>query len=81
MTLSRIKLPTVSDAIEEVTILEWHVETGAVVDVGDELVSVQVDKVDLDIPSPVAGTLVEIVAKPDDEISVGGLLCVIESEA
>lgn len=81
MSRLRIKLPTVSEAIEEVTILEWHVELGGSIEEGDELVVVEAEKVDMAIPSPVAGTLVEILAKPDDVVSVGDVLCVIESRA
>lgn len=81
MSRLRIKLPTLSEAIEQVTILEWHFEPGASIEEGDELVTVEAEKVDLAVPSPVAGTLVEILAKPEDEVSVGELLCVIESRA
>ncbi len=79
MTRFRVKLPAVGEVVEDVTILEWHVEVGAILQEGADLLSVEAEKVDLVIPSPVEGTLVEILAEEGVQVSVGDQLCVVES--
>jgi pyruvate/2-oxoglutarate dehydrogenase complex dihydrolipoamide acyltransferase (E2) component len=81
MARHTIKVPSAGESIETVTILEWHVDSGGEVAQGDDLVTVEAEKVDIVIPSPVDGTLVEILARPDNEVSVGSPLCIIESPA
>ncbi len=79
MAQHRVKVPVAGESVEQMTIIEWHVSPGGQVSEGDDLVSVEAEKVDLVIPSPVGGTLVEVLADLDDEVSPGDPLCVIES--
>ena len=74
-----VKLPRVGDTADEVVVLEWHVSVEDVVVAGDRLVSVETDKVTVEIPSPVGGKVVDIHVGVDDEISTGQKLCTIES--
>ena len=74
-----VKLPKLGDTANEVLVLEWSVAPGATVAVGDVLMRVETDKVEADVPSPVAGTVAELRVEVEDEVAVGAPLCVIES--
>src|SRR5699024_6517129 len=58
----------------EGTITQWLKSVGDTVEVDEPLLEVSTDKVDTEIPSPVAGTLVEILADEDDTIDVGSVI-------
>lgn len=79
MARHRIKVPAAGGLAAQMMIVHWHVEPGGEVVEGDDLVSVEVEKVDVVIPSPVRGTLVEVIADLGHEVSPGDPLCVIES--
>ncbi len=69
------------DSVAEGTVLEWRVSVGDVVAVDDPLVEVSTDKVDAEVPSPVAGTITELLVEPDSTVDVGTVLCRIEAGA
>jgi len=73
------KLPRVSETAPVVVVLAWYAEVGATVDAGDPLLQVETDKVTVDVPSPVTGTLVERLVELDDEVEIGAALCVIDT--
>ncbi|MCU1491352.1 MAG: dihydrolipoamide succinyltransferase [Acidimicrobiaceae bacterium] len=75
----QIKLPRVGDTTQTALISEWTIAVGEVVEVGTPLAMVETDKVTVEVPSPVAGTVVEQVAAVGDEVDVGAAICVIES--
>lgn len=75
----KIKMPKVADFVDEVVILEWLVEEGVSVDAGQSMLQVETDKVDLEIPAPVPGTIVEILVSPEDVVSTGTVICIIEA--
>lgn len=79
MSRSIVKMPKVADTVDEVLVLEWLVPEGAKVSAGDPIVRVETDKVDVEVPTPLGGTLVEKLAPEGQEISTGSPLCVIES--
>ncbi|GAA2810321.1 2-oxo acid dehydrogenase subunit E2 [Mycolicibacterium pallens] len=72
-----ITLPSLGEDVTEATITRWLVSVGDPVDAEDPLVEVATDKVDTEIPSPHAGTLVEILAQEDDTIDVGADIAII----
>ena len=74
-----VKLPKLGDTANEVLVLEWNVAPGDSVAAGDVLMRVETDKVEADVPSPVAGVVAELRVDVEDEVSVGAPLCVIES--
>jgi pyruvate/2-oxoglutarate dehydrogenase complex dihydrolipoamide acyltransferase (E2) component len=76
---STVKLPKVGDTAPVVVVLAWYAAVGAAVAAGEPLVQVETDKVTVDVPSPVSGTLIEQLVAPDDEVEIGAPLCVIES--
>ena len=72
-------MPKLGETVDEVLVLEWGVSVGDVVSVGDTLMTVETDKVEADLPSPVAGTVVELLVAIDDEVRVGVPVCTIET--
>ncbi|HEU4657339.1 MAG TPA: multifunctional oxoglutarate decarboxylase/oxoglutarate dehydrogenase thiamine pyrophosphate-binding subunit/dihydrolipoyllysine-residue succinyltransferase subunit [Capillimicrobium sp.] len=78
-TRVQVTMPQMGESVTEGTILEWHVKEGDTVAVDDVLVEVSTDKVDAEVPSPAAGTVVAVVAPEGETVSVGAVLCEIES--
>lgn len=76
---SDVKLPRMGETVDDVVVLEWSCEVGDEVGVGDVLMVVETDKVDADVPSPVAGTVVAQHVAVGDEITTGAKICTIES--
>jgi 2-oxoglutarate dehydrogenase E2 component (dihydrolipoamide succinyltransferase) len=73
-----VKLPRLADTVDEVVVLSWSCEVGDTVAEGAPLMSVETDKVDTEVPSPIAGVLVEQLVAADDEIPTGTDIAVIE---
>ncbi|MFB7724466.1 2-oxoglutarate dehydrogenase, E2 component, dihydrolipoamide succinyltransferase [Nocardia sp. NPDC056100] len=76
-----VKMPELGESVTEGTVTRWLKQVGDSVAVDEPLLEVSTDKVDTEIPSPVAGTLLEITAQEDDVVNVGGQLGVIGSGA
>ena len=72
-----VTLPALGESVTEGTVTRWLKSVGDTVEVDDPLVEVSTDKVDTEIPSPVAGTLLSITADEDDTVAVGGELAKI----
>ncbi|GEC21668.1 dihydrolipoamide acetyltransferase component of pyruvate dehydrogenase complex [Pseudonocardia hydrocarbonoxydans] len=72
-----ITMPELGESVTEGTVTRWLKEVGDSVEVDEPLLEVSTDKVDTEIPSPVAGTLLEITAGEDETVEVGGQLAVI----
>ena len=69
-----VEMPELGESVTEGTITQWLKSVGDTVEVDEPLLEVSTDKVDTEIPSPVAGTLVEILADEDDTIDVGSVI-------
>ena len=81
MALTDVKLPPLGEnAGDEARLSFWYVEAGETVEKEDELVQMITDKATFDVPSPVRGKVVELVADEDAEVKVGEVLCRIETE-
>ncbi len=72
-----VLMPELGESVTEGTVTRWLKKVGDSVEVDEPLVEVSTDKVDTEIPSPVAGTLVSITAEEDDTVAVGGELAKI----
>jgi pyruvate dehydrogenase E2 component (dihydrolipoamide acetyltransferase) len=72
-----VTMPALGESVTEGTVTRWLKQVGDSVDVDEPLLEVSTDKVDTEIPSPVAGTLLEITAGEDTTVDVGGKLGVI----
>src|SRR5438874_4739173 len=68
-------MPQMGESVVEGTILTWLKKEGDSVAVDDALVEVSTDKVDTEIPPPVAGTLVKILVQEGDTVEIGTALC------
>lgn len=73
----KITLPKLGESILGATIVRWFKNCGEYVELDEPLLEVSTDKVNSEIPSPVAGVLKEIFAQPDQELKVGDLLATI----
>src|SRR5699024_828144 len=69
-----VTMPELGESVTEGTITQWLKSVGDKVEVDEPLLEVSTDKVDTEIPSPVAGTLVEILAEEDDTVDVGDVI-------
>ena len=74
-----VKMPRLGETVDEVVLLEWLVEVDDVVEEGTELALVETDKVETEVPSPVAGTVIDILVEEDAEVVTGEVICVIET--
>jgi pyruvate dehydrogenase E2 component (dihydrolipoamide acetyltransferase) len=72
-----VELPQLGESVTEGIITQWLVEVGDEVSVDQPIAEISTDKVDTEIPSPVAGTVQELRAEVDDEIEVGQVIAVI----
>ena len=71
---TEIRVPTLGESVTEATIGKWFKQVGDAVAVDEPLVELETDKVTVEVPSPVAGKLTEIVAKEGDTVEVSALL-------
>lgn len=76
---TEVKLPELGESVTEGTVTRWLKQVGDDVEVDEPLLEISTDKVDTEIPSPVAGVLQEIVAGEDETVEVGGVLARIGS--
>ncbi|SDC60125.1 2-oxoglutarate dehydrogenase, E2 component, dihydrolipoamide succinyltransferase [Actinokineospora iranica] len=72
-----VTMPALGESVTEGTVTRWLKQVGDTVEVDEPLLEVSTDKVDTEIPSPVAGTLLEISAAEDATVEVGGKLAVV----
>ena len=75
---STVKLPRVAETVDEVVVTEWLVAVGDVVDAGQMLLQVETDKAVVEVPTPISGTVVELLVQLDDEIATGHPIAVLE---
>lgn len=72
-------LPKMGESVAEATITTWLKNVGDAVEAEESVVEVATDKVDSEVPSPVSGTLVKIIADVNDVAQVGTAIAVIET--
>jgi 2-oxoglutarate dehydrogenase E2 component (dihydrolipoamide succinyltransferase) len=72
--MTEIRVPTLGESVTEATIGRWFKKAGDPVAVDEPLVELETDKVTIEVPSPSAGTLGDIVAKDGETVAVGALL-------
>ncbi|WP_295833285.1 2-oxoglutarate dehydrogenase, E2 component, dihydrolipoamide succinyltransferase [uncultured Microbacterium sp.] len=78
---TEVKLPELGESVTEGTVTRWLKAVGDDVAVDEPLLEISTDKVDTEIPSPVAGTLQEILVQEDETVNVGAALARIGSGA
>jgi pyruvate dehydrogenase E2 component (dihydrolipoamide acetyltransferase) len=75
-----VKVPHIGD-FQDVPVIEVLVKPGDVVKVDQSLITLESDKATMDVPSPVAGAIAEVVAKVGDKVSMGTLIARVDSAA
>ncbi len=78
MAQFELQMPKLGESIEEATITKWFVKVGDKIDDDDVLLEIATDKVDSEIPSPVAGTIIKINYEQDQTVPVGTIIAVID---
>src|SRR5215211_1049467 len=75
-----VKMPELGESITEGTITRWIKQEGDRVEADEPLFEVSTDKVDTEVPSPVAGVLKTIKVQADETVEVGAELAIIEQD-
>lgn len=76
-----VVMPKLGESIVEGTIIQWRKKVGDTIEKDETLLEIGTDKVDSEIPSPVSGTLVEILAEENEVVPVEEKIARIETEA
>src|SRR4051794_23144254 len=79
-TTVQVTFPQMGESVSEGTVLEWRKQVGDAVQADEPLVEISTDKVDAEVPAPASGTLVKILAEPDQTVDVGSVLGEIEAD-
>ena len=80
MAQVELVMPKMGESIMEATILNWVKKEGDTVEVDDTILEIATDKVDSEVPSPVAGVLTKTFFEVDDTVEVGKVIALIETE-
>jgi len=80
MALVELIMPKMGESITEATILNWVKNVGDSVEMDETILEIATDKVDSEVPSPVAGTIQEIRFETDDVVEVGKVIAIIATE-
>lgn len=81
MAKYQFKLPDIGEGIAEAEIVAWHVKIGDRVEEDQQLADMMTDKATVEMESPVAGKVVELAGEVGDQIPIGSVLAVIETDA
>lgn len=81
MALYDVPMPQMGESIAEGTIVKWHKNIGDKVEKDETILEISTDKVDSEIPSPVAGVLAEILFSEDETVGVGTIIAKLETDA
>ena len=74
------KLPDIGEGIAEAEIVAWHVKIGDMIAEDDPLCDMMTDKATVEMTAPVAGKIVEVAGEVGDQIAIGSVLAVFETE-
>ena len=80
MARYQFKLPDIGEGIAEAEIVAWHVKVGDTIAEDQQIADMMTDKATVEMESPVAGTVVELAGEVGDQIPIGSVLAVIETE-
>lgn len=73
-------LPKMGESVAEATVIKWVKQIGDSIELDDTILEIATDKVDSEVPSPVAGKLVKQLFKEDEVAQVGDVIAIIETE-
>lgn len=81
MARYEFKLPDIGEGIAEAEIVAWHVKVGDRVEEDQQLADMMTDKATVEMESPVAGKVVELAGEVGDQVPIGSVLAVIETDS
>ena len=76
-----VEMPALGESVTEGTVSRWLKKVGDQVEVDEPLLEVSTDKVDSEVPSPIAGVVTEILVQEDETVDVGTVLCRVGNNA
>ncbi|MFI5137463.1 MAG: 2-oxo acid dehydrogenase subunit E2 [Sphingobacteriales bacterium] len=79
MAQYKLLLPKMGESVAEATVIKWTKKPGDYIEADETVMEIATDKVDSDVPSPVAGKLLECLYKDNDVVQVGAVIAVIET--
>ena len=74
---TKVLVPRLGEGVDEVTVTKWLKQVGDTINELEPLLEVNTDKVDTEIPAPVTGTVLQIIAQEGSPAKVGELLAII----
>lgn len=80
MAQYELLLPKMGESVAEATIIKWTKQPGDMIQLDDTILEIATDKVDSEVPSPVAGKLIKQLFVADDVVQVGAVIAIIETE-
>jgi 2-oxoisovalerate dehydrogenase E2 component (dihydrolipoyl transacylase) len=80
MARFEFKLPDIGEGIAEAEIVAWHVKIGDTIVEDQQIADMMTDKATVEMESPVAGKVIELAGEVGDQVSIGSVLAVIETE-
>ena len=80
MALYELVLPKMGESVAEATIIKWVKQAGDMIEIDESVLEIATDKVDSEVPSPVAGKLIKLLYKEEDVVQVGAVIAVIETQ-
>src|SRR5215211_6992488 len=81
MARYEFKLPDIGEGIAEAEIVAWHVKVGDTIAEDQQIADMMTDKATVEMETPVAGKIVELAGEVGDQIPIGSVLAVIETDA
>jgi len=81
MAQYELLLPKMGESVAEATVIKWLKQPGDMINLDDTLLEIATDKVDSEVPSPVAGKLIKQLYGEDDVVQVGAVIALIETDA
>lgn len=80
MAQYELLLPKMGESVAEATIIKWTKQPGDTIQLDDTILEIATDKVDSEVPSPVAGKLIKQLFGIDDVVQVGAVIAIIETD-
>ncbi len=81
MAQYELLLPKMGESVAEATVIKWVKQPGDIIELDDTILEIATDKVDSEVPSPVAGKLVNNYLQEDEVAQVGDVIAIIEIES
>jgi 2-oxoglutarate dehydrogenase E2 component (dihydrolipoamide succinyltransferase) len=76
-----VRVPQIGFGQDSATILAWHRSVGEAIQRGEPIAEIEVEKTNMDVEVHFAGTVVELLCHPGEEVSVGQVIAYLETDA